>query len=115
MRGISQRPLCPGGHQLCGHDRRLEAALRHRFDDTPELGHLDVDNFRVERRSPRLTLKEPRLAISSRPPGGAHNINPGPGTQDTCYCWLPLGSYPLCLSGEGQVLVNKTYQLHGYT
>lgn len=103
MRGMSQRPLCPGGHQLCGHDRRLEAALRHRFDDTPELGHLDVDNFRVERRSPRRTLKEPRLAISSRPPGGAHDIDPGPSTHRTSttvgFGWAPTHS---ALVGRGR-------------
>ena len=37
---ISQRPLCPGGLQLYGNDRGVEAGLRHRINDAHELGHL---------------------------------------------------------------------------
>lgn len=59
----------------------------------------------VERRSPRLTLKEafgePRLAISSRPQGGAHRIDSRPDTPDTCNFRLHLGYYPSDLSGGG--------------
>lgn len=82
---MPQRPLCPRGLQLCGSDTGWEAALRHRLSDASELGHLDRD-FQVGRRSPRLTLRvasgDPRLAISSRPQGGAHLIHSWPGTPD---------------------------------